>query len=227
MRITKPITCQVVILSMVLSTHGQGFFQNLNFEQANPVSSGEPLYVTADSALPFWTPTIGGVDQTHVGYNFASTGSTMVSLIGAGGPVAVIDGNYSVLLTGGITASAASISQTGFIPAGTQSLLLEAVQGPGGGSQGNLDVLIANQNVPITLLSTEPNYSLYGANISAWGGKTEELTISASEATTGLNNWTIDDISFSPNAAPEPSTVSLIVVAGLALASRRWSCNGS
>ena len=47
-------------LSVLISeTQAQGSFQNLDFEQADPVSIvGSPYYpyvVTAASALPFWT----------------------------------------------------------------------------------------------------------------------------------------------------------------------------
>ena len=161
-----------------------------------------------------------------VGYNAASTGATEVSIINSHGPVAVLDGNYSVLLTGGTSASSASISQTGLIPSGTESLLFEAQQGSGGGAGGNLDVLIGTQSVPIMPVAIEPTYTLYGANISAWAGNTEELTFSATEGTTGLNNWTIDDITFSPNTVPEPNTLALILLGGAALAARRRRAKG-
>jgi hypothetical protein len=62
-----------------------------------------------------------------------------------------------------------------------------------------------------------PNYTLYGANISAWAGDTEQLSFSALEDTTsGLNNWEINDISFSPTVAtPEPNTLVLTGIGSL------------
>jgi hypothetical protein len=119
---TAVLTCGVAV--------AQGTFQNLDFEQANPVVvQGSPYYpyeVTAASALPYWTVTIGGVQQTQVLFDTISTGSPDVDLIGPGTHFGYspIDGDYSVVLQG--TFSAAAISQTGLIPSGTQSLLFDA-----------------------------------------------------------------------------------------------------
>jgi hypothetical protein len=127
-------------------------------------------------------------------------------LIGPGNDpgFAPIDGYYSVLLQGTFSSSLPAISQTGLIPAGTQSLFFEAQAGIEG-----LDVLVGTQSVPITAVGTGPNYTLYGATISAWAGQTEQLTFAAQESTAGLNNWVLDDISFSPQAVPEPSPLAL------------------
>jgi hypothetical protein len=217
MKIGKLIISQALSVTVVLSAFAQGTFENLNFEQANPVSSGDGypfFYVTAASALPYWTVTIGGVQQTQIPENTASLGSPDVILEGPGSPIPPIDGNYSVLLQG--SDAVASISQTGLIPGGTQSLLFEAEKGFGGAGNGNLSVLIGTQTLSITPLATQPTYTLYGANISAWAGQSEELTFSALEG--GLNNWTIDDISFSPGAVPEPNPLALTAIGGLLFA---------
>jgi hypothetical protein len=68
-------------------------------------------------------------------------------------------------------------------------------------------------------VATYPNYTQYGANISAWAGDTEQLTFSAlASSTTGLNNWTVDDISFSLEAVPEPNAFVLTGIAGVLFA---------
>ena len=212
-----------------LSAQSQVAFTNLNFEQANPVPIvGSPYYpyaVTAASALPYWTVTIGGVQATQVFYNDESLGSPSVSLIGPGhNPNVVpppIDGNYSVLLQGSFPGSAA-ISQTGLIPAGTQSLLFEAEQ-DSPGPAGTLEVLVGNQVVPFAAVGTGPNYTLYGANISAWDGDNEQLTFSALQDNSDLNNWEIDDISFSTTVvSPEPNIVALTAIGGLLFGARKW-----
>jgi len=218
---------------VALSSYAQGTFQNLNFEQANPIYSDYPLYVTAASALPYWTVYYGNVQQTQITYDATSTGSTLVSLIGPGGssgfpPFAPIDGNYSVVLTGGGTSPGASISQTGLIPAGSQSLLFDAQLSPFV-SPGILEVSIGGENDSFFALEIEPNYTIYWANTSAWAGDTEQLTLSALEGE-GLNDWEIDDISFSPTFfTPEPNAMVLIVMGGVAFAARHWrtrkSCN--
>jgi PEP-CTERM motif len=225
------IVIHSVVLAVGMSSQAQGTFQNLNFEQADPISAGNPLepyLVTAASALPYWTVTFGGVQQTDIFYNDPSAGSPMVTLLGPGdvyynGP---IDGDYSVLLQGGEEPFVpASISQTGLIPAGTQSLLFEAVRL--GAPVGQLQVLVGNQSLALTEVGTGPNYTLYGASISAWAGQTEELTFSALTSNSGQNNLEIDDISFSPNAVPEPSTWALLLMAGAAFGVRCWRSKGS
>jgi hypothetical protein len=124
-----------------------------------------------------------------------------VSLIGPGSPDPAIDGNYSVLLIG--TGATASISQTGLVPSGTQSLLFEAQPG-----QGALNVLVGSEVIPISPIESGPNYTLYAANVSAWTGESEQLTFSA-QVFSGINDWMIDDISFSPTTVLEPSPLAL------------------
>lgn len=91
----------------------------------------------------------------------------------------------------------------------TKLIFLSQMKWPWPGS-GGLEVLVGNQVVPITAVGSGPNYTLYGANISAWAGDTEQLTFAAQEVfTAGLNNWVLDDISFSPQTVPEPSPLAL------------------
>ena len=217
-----------VILVLGIHAHAQGTFQNLNFEQANPVSAGNGLYTTA-SALPGWSVYYGTVSQPQLGENLVPLSTTTVSLWTAAGPVGAgggdnLDGNYSVFMLGGevmneggLTPESASISQTALIPAGTQALLFKAQQdGP-----GPLDVDIGTQNVSLTAVGIGPNYLIYGANISAWAGQTEELTFLAPASATEQSGWVIDDISFSPNAVPEPTSFTLIGIGGLVFAGYR------
>jgi hypothetical protein len=132
--------------------------------------------------------------------------------------VAPIDGNYSVLLTGSFPAAFPSISQTALIPSGTESLLFEAEPG-----NGDLVVLVGTQPVTFAAIGSGGNYTLYGANISAWAGKTEQLTFSALQFTSGLNNWELDDIAFSTiSITPEPGTVALTAISGLLFCARKW-----
>ena len=226
MKIEKQIAGFSIVLLTVLSAQAQGTFQNLNFEKAHPVFVNPILYpftVTAASALPDWTVTLGGVQQTQITEDAPSAGSTWVMLVGPGYNYgfAPIDGNYSVLLQGSGTASAASISQTGLIPAGTQSLLFEA-EPVDTGPAGPLEVLVGNQVVPFAAVGTGPNYTLYGANISSWANDTEQLTFSALLGSYGLNNWEIDDISFSTTPEPEPNILALTAIGGLLFGARKW-----
>ena len=193
----------------------QGSFQNLDFEQATLVPFGNGY--SAEDALPSWQAFIGTTPTPTVGLNSLALAATTISLIAL--PLPPIDGNYSVMLEGGVvemgnvlTPESASISQTALIPVGTQSLLFKAAAQSG---NGLLNINIGSQNVSYTALSSGPNYTLYGANISAWAGKTEELTFTASGSSSGINPWELDDISFSPNTVtPEPSTLALTALGG-------------
>jgi hypothetical protein len=218
---TKLIAAFSVALLTVPSAQAQGTFQNLNFEQANPVAAGNPYlsyYVTTASALPGWSVYYGNVQQAQIPFDVESIGATWVVLWGPG--FDPIDGNYSVLLQGGLNSSTltpepASISQTGLIPAGTQSLLFEGVPG-----NAPLDIYIGSQIVPYTAVGIGPNYTLYGANLSAWEGQTEQLTFSA-PSTPEENNWEIDDIVFSTTPVPEPGIGALTAIGGLLFGARK------
>ena len=163
---------------------------------------GDPLYpyaVTVANALPGWSVFYGTVQQTQILYNDASLGTTAVTLYAngyPGNPGPIIDGNFGVLLQGYVingVPTAASISQTGLIPSGMQSLLFDAAGGPSSPPVPP-DVFVGNQEISLVPVGSGPNYTLFGGNISTWAGQTEELTISAP----GLSgNWEIDDISFS------------------------------
>jgi hypothetical protein len=129
-----------------------------------------------------------------------------------------LDGNYSVLLQGGGTAPYASISQTGFVPVSAESLDFKAERF--GVGVGTLQVSLGGQNLSYFALSNGPNYTLYGADISAFAGQTEQLTFSALDDQYP-NNWAIDDIQFSSEPVPEPTTFALAALGGLLLGFRR------
>jgi hypothetical protein len=212
-----------VLLINVQIGFSQGTFQNLNFEQADPVFvSGlySPSEVTSASAFPGWTVLIGGVQQSVVTENDPSTGASWVELVGPGSHFGFspIDGNYSVLLQSYGAPATAAISQSGLIPVGSESLLFKA-EPPAAGPVGPLSITVGSQTVPYTEVGSGANYILYGANISAWAGQTEALTFTDLIAS---GNWEIDDISFSPNAVtPEPSPPVLTGLGGLVFALHR------
>jgi hypothetical protein len=99
-------------------------------------------------------------------------------------------------LYGGLTP--VSISQTGQIPFGTQSLFFEW----GGSSLAQPQVSIGNDS--LTLFPVKSG--VYGANISAWAGQVEQLSFTVPA---GFGPYEFDDISFSPGAVPEPDPLTL------------------
>jgi hypothetical protein len=215
------VTAWLVVVSLALlrSASGQSFV-NLNFENAtivpDPSSPYYPNAVSASNAIPGWTAT-GFIGPNDILYNSASLGSTSVSILGTSGFPPALDGAFSVYLYGGGTSTAASISQTGLVPDGTKSLLFKAQPGA-----GTLLVSLGGQNISFSAISTGPNYTLYGGNISsAFAGQSEQLTFSA---LAGENFWNIDDIQFSASSVPEPSVFGLLALGGLFFGLRRSNC---
>jgi hypothetical protein len=196
-------------------------FVNLNFENAiitpDPSSYIYPDAVYASNAIPGWTAT-GFLGPKDVLYDSASLGSTSVSILDADGFPPALDGEFSVYLYGGGTATAASISQTGIVPMSAESILFEAQNG--GYPGGILVVSLGGQNLSYFALSNGPNYTLYGADISAFTGQREQLMFSALK---GENFWNIDDIQFSTQSVPEPSAFALAALGTLLLGFRRWT----
>lgn len=204
----------------VFSASAQSTFQNLDFELANPGPLTQGPYgpyainVPVANALPDWSVYYGNTQQSTIDVNSPSLGSTAVNLYTDGfGPP--IDGDDSVLLQGGVingVPTPASISQTGTISGTSESLLfkVQSAQPP--------IVSIGSQQISLVALGSGSDYTLYGGDISAFSGQTEQITFS----TSGFGSWLIDDISFSPNAVPEPSPFILTGIGGLFFAARRW-----
>jgi hypothetical protein len=214
--IIKIATVAVSLLTFAQNGFCQGFV-NLNFESAQiiPIAGGPYVNSIATSnALPGWTVLYGSSQQSVMSYNAPALGSTFVTLYATNG--LQLAGNYSVLLQGGGTASAATISQTGLVPADALSLLFYGAANSSLSS--GLVVSLGGQDISFSAISNELNYTLYGGNIpSDMAGLSEPLTFSALEAFGGYNNWNIDDIQFSSSAVPEPSTLALCALGGLFL----------
>ena len=189
----------------------QGFV-NLSLQQADVVPIG-PDAIAVTNALPGWSVFYGGIQQSFVTFNDPALGATFVTLLATNGQQ--LSGNYSVLLQGGGTASAATISQTGHVPASAESLLFDAAA-----TRPDTSVLIVSlggEDLSFIAISNGPNYSVYGADVSAFAGQTEALTFSAPEDLSVPNIWNINDISFSSAPIPEPSPLGLLAVGGFLL----------
>jgi len=219
-----------IILSVSFVTsvaQAQGTFLNLKFEQAH-IPAGTPVnsLVPISEALPDWsayyTSSLSGTEPaTQVGYDAISTGGPVISLVDknvGAPPFDPIQGNYSVVLFGGVGTSA-TISQSGTIAAGTQSLMMDAW------SYGASPVVAIN-GVPIDLipLETFENYTLYGGTIpSSDVGPSVTLSFTEPPPTSGgPSEFELDNISFSQTAVPEPSIVALSAIGGLLFGARKW-----
>jgi hypothetical protein len=216
----------ILVFGYEFSVLGQGTFQNLNFEGAFGLpSSTSPVLVPVTNALPGWTVYEGGTQVNQVFYNGVSAGSALVTLIGtnpAGPFFPALDGNYSATLDAGETSSgfgAAAIGQTGTVPSSAKSIIFIA-----NFKTSALSLSFDGQVIPIFQLAASAGYQTYGGDISAYAGQTGELQFT--ESPTPANEFNIsylDDIQFSMNPIPEPSTWALLALGGGALLLRRRS----
>jgi len=216
-----------------LSTQAQGTFQNLDFEQADPVpivgSSLYPYAVTAASALPGWTCSIGGVTTTQVLQNDYSTGAASIDILGPNWNTAnpgLIDGNYTVFLQAGPAnngsgAFNASISEDGTVPANAEWLELKAWSYlPNAPFSVSFDGNILSPSAFSTGQSSSGQaYTLYGFDIAPYAGQTGPLQLTSIFSTAGPSGTEFDDISFSPiGVTPEPDPLVLTAIGGLLFA---------
>jgi hypothetical protein len=191
-------------------TVGNGTFQNLNFEAATiPTGATVGIFPTSE-ALPGWTALVGDSPQATVGYNDYSLNGESVAVVGPS--LGAIDGNYSVFLLGsqfpGFGAPDVSVAQTGLIPAGAKSIQFLAT-----GIQTPFSLTLNGSPVALLNLGNSGGILAYGGNISSFAGTTATLQISAGN----LGGITLDDISFSSQSVPEPGTLALASLGGLAL----------
>ncbi len=66
--------------------------------------------------------------------------------------------------------------------------------------------------MPFFAVSTGANYTLYGGDVSAFAGHTEQLVFTAPP---GMNNyWELDDIQFPAQPIPEPGVLAVLALGG-------------
>jgi hypothetical protein len=205
------------LLSLAEPSFAQGF-TNLNFENAIiQTNLGTTFYVDPAKAIPGWTAYLNGNAQSVIGYDTVSLGGAAVFLEdsnapGGGGPLP-IQGSYSVYLEGASTTSGsdpttASIGQTGTIPNTAQSLTFYL-----GDLYGTFQVSFNGQPLSFTGISNTLNYTIWGADVSAYAGQTGQLLFSAQIRSDAV----LDNIQFSSLPVPEPSEFVLAALGGLFL----------
>jgi hypothetical protein len=205
-------------------------FTNLDFESATLVPiPGDPYNrVYFGLALPGWTGYSGTNQLTAALYDNIFLDSTGIGIIDTNSHYfgGVIQGNYTAFLEAGLSLSGggsanASLSQTGLVPNGAKSLSFLAVtNGPFAVSLGGTILNLISSPV------AGQNYSLFQADISAFAGQTNELdfTVFAQDPYNNqIHSMLLDDILFSPDAIPEPSSLSLAMVGIVVLYSMRYA----
>ena len=228
----------LVIIPFVLlhTASGQGFV-NLNFEQASiasapsgytPSDAFDPI--SATSALPHWVVSEDGTICTAVWGAPVALDETSVALVSAG--YSPIQGNYSVELSAYADASSpyfrnSSISQTGFIPIGTQSIQFLMVNPfPTSGIQANPVVTLNGTPINLSQISASGGVIAMVGDVSAFAGTTANLTFLCAATQGGgfpanENYFSLDNIQFSAVPVPEPSEFALAALGTLLLGFRR------
>lgn len=210
----------VVFSCQITSVQG---FVNLGFENTTIT----PILVNSFSGFydyiataPGWTWTpqnnAPGVNvNSMVSLNDIALDAPAVTLQGTDSPYEpAISGKYSIFLQGGSFAvsptSYAAIWQAGQIPSTAESMTYWG---------GPLQATFNGQALSFVALSDTPNYTIWGADISAFAGQSGQLQFTAPWQTAAF----LDNIQFSSSPIPEPTALSLLIAAAAVhLMCRRW-----
>lgn len=227
----KPMRICLLLLSIlcvgVRCTAGP--FQDLNFDSANTntvvdIGGGGFYYGPNSDLIPGWQLLRGSTLDGPIGFNLslAGTGYTSVFSPSFVNHAPVI-GSYSfgmVPEAHGGTFLPFSLSQSGDLPPDVKSIHFLSYGAP----------LELQVNGSLLSLSYAPIASQSGWNpaipvfdavgdISSFAGETVELEFTTLQSPLGYNG--LDEIYFSTIAVPEPSTLMLFSLGGLALFARR------
>lgn len=204
----------------------QATFQNLGFEDVQNIPvfdpRGHPWLMPASDALPGWTCYVGTNPVSQASYNDVALDSAWVGVLSntsSFAPLGLVVGQYCASLQYGVTESfpsftygTASIAQLGQVPSGDHSILF----------RGTVPFVVTFDDavIPLSVLSNEGDFYVYGGDVSQYAGKTGELKI-----TTYSHFSYIDDIQFSSQPVPEPAVGGLIVLSlGLCGIRRKLEC---
>jgi hypothetical protein len=236
MRLQSPswLSAGLALLLGAAGAAGQGTFQNLDFEAAN-IPSGTPptgSLVSITNALPGWSCSFAYLgyeasQRNDVFYDGVSLGGPMISIIdrasGLYGTYHSLQGTYSAFLFGGLSSgdpASVTITQTGLVPNGTTSILMDVYGYPAQRWYG-FTVSLGGQTINMVPDQTFPLYTQYEGDVSAFAGQTAQLSITALAPPLGdidPNGVLLDDIRFL--TIPEPSAFALSALGAL-LISRR------
>jgi PEP-CTERM motif len=207
------ISClSAVLFALFVQTVSGQSFVNLDFEQAGFYVSPTPAngwgdFIDPALAFPGWTvlPNSNPYFPTSTFYNDLSLGGPAVNLMGPNFPnrpgYGPLQGSYSVLLQYFGIGGPPTLSQTGLIPDGTESI--NFLVGPG---ESDAVVTLNGVNIPLVPISG----GRVAGDISAFAGSVAQLTFSTTSNAEYIGNWLyFDDIQFSESPVPEPASFVL------------------
>lgn len=227
-KIVKSPVAAVLLLLIEQFGFSQSFV-NLNFESANSSGYSPNNDIPVTNAFPGWSVSysalgVGTNTAATVFYDSISLGGALISIndTNTGFGFLPIQGRYSAYLFGGPSdifspsnPTYSTISQTGLVPNGTASLLMDVNAGNG------FIVSLGGQTISMTPIQTFSTYTLYGGDVSSFAGQLEQLSITAPP--TGVPNGVlVDNIQFSSTTVPEPSEFVLGALGALLFSFRRW-----
>lgn len=220
---TFPKICLWFLIALLLAcsglTGGAALFINLNFESGNfpdipngQFGTNEPVA----KALPGWSAFIGVHPITEILHNNGTLGDPSVAIYGPTNfSGSVISGRLSLALFAGVNESTppddvgASISQTAVIPSGSLSILFKTTS-----ASSTFGLFASGNSLSLVPVFATNLYTIYGADISPYANQNTELKSTVPFVPFPGNGMILDDISFSTNPIPEPSTVGLVALAG-------------
>lgn len=200
------ITLMLMAYSRAHGSNASGFY-NLGFEDGTIVKIPDallPTMVEFNAAIPGWSGTINGVSQTVALYNDRFLDSPGFALEKTGDSRLAYEGDYYLTLTKGIWGDAVALSQVGRLPNDAKTIQFACTY--------NLPTLTFDNHVIQTIpIKQDGQYIMLAGDVSAFAGKEGELSFHVT------GDVLLDDISFSPLAIPEPSTVGLLLLGGFAM----------
>jgi hypothetical protein len=233
---TKIISLCFFVLNSLLPVYAQSFV-NLDFESAHIPPGTQPItLINTTSALPGWnaysdSSMFGIQPLSQIYYDAISGGGAQISLddtnasAGLGLPFTPLQGKYSAVLQGGGSGSqySVTISQTGMVPAGTESLQAYiGVTTLYGYPIGAFSVTLGGQIINMVPLQTFSTYTVYGGDMSTFAGQVETLSFTEPPPVGVPPSMLIlDNIMFSTSPVPEPGTLALVATGAVFLGLRR------
>jgi hypothetical protein len=155
----------ILLITSVRLCSSQGTFQNLDFEAAE-VTGYTPNYpIPTSSAFPNWQAIYGTTPTSQVSFDGISIGAAEISIVNdypAFGLVP-LQGNYSAYLFSA-PSTTTTLSQSGLVPPGTQSIQMDIVERNG----GSFTVALDGTTINMVRWQTLPNCTVYAGNVSAW-----------------------------------------------------------
>ena len=208
---------------ITLEVLGQAPFTNLDFESASlpGVQSNQTAFVGLSQALPGWM-CYSATNPIGLGlFNTLSNGGSTICLFGPYTPnyASNLISGYTVALEAGfyrIGLASTTIQQNSLVPIFAKSVVFDAITLSG--NIGDFSVTLDGQNIPFRLIGTGPNYSTYGGDIPPlFAGLQAVLSFTESPNSNPNSTIFLDNIRFSDQQAPEPTTLGLLALGVLIL----------